>query len=81
MAESAKLRKGDTQVLLREVYGVPGEYRGGISKAIFENHVSNRRVEDPNLLAFVDELQVAGSKPTLIFAISTLGGRQERYAM
>ncbi|KAG6943629.1 hypothetical protein JG688_00017513 [Phytophthora aleatoria] len=37
-----------------------------ISKAIFENHVSNRRVEDPNLLTIVDELQEAGSKPKLI---------------
>ncbi|KAG4227274.1 hypothetical protein PC116_g24335 [Phytophthora cactorum] len=37
-----------------------------VSNAIFENHVSNRRVEDPNLLTIVDELQEAGSKPKLI---------------
>ncbi|KAG3150848.1 hypothetical protein PI126_g11290 [Phytophthora idaei] len=33
---------------------------------VYENHASNRRVEDPVLLAFVDELHAAGSKPKLI---------------
>lgn len=37
-----------------------------VSRATFESHVSNRRVEDPDILAFVDELQAAGSKPKLI---------------
>ncbi|POM71485.1 LOW QUALITY PROTEIN: ATP-binding cassette (ABC) Superfamily, partial [Phytophthora palmivora] len=36
------------------------------SKARFDNHASNRRVNDPSVLAFVDELQAAGSKPKLI---------------
>ncbi|KAG1686190.1 hypothetical protein DVH05_007072 [Phytophthora capsici] len=37
-----------------------------VSKTVFENHVSNRSMEDPNLLAFVFELQAADSKPNLI---------------
>ncbi|POM67060.1 Hypothetical protein PHPALM_17001 [Phytophthora palmivora] len=37
-----------------------------VSKARFDNHASNRRVDDPSVLAFVDELQAAGSKPKLI---------------
>ncbi|KAG2800860.1 hypothetical protein PC112_g20291 [Phytophthora cactorum] len=49
-----------------------------VSNAIFENHVSNRRVEDPNLLTIVDELQEAGSKPKLI--IQFLHKKTVRYA-
>ncbi|KAG4039139.1 hypothetical protein PC123_g25304 [Phytophthora cactorum] len=37
-----------------------------VSRAQYGNHASNRRVEDPVLLAFVDELHAAGSKPKLI---------------
>ncbi|OWY99247.1 ABC transporter [Phytophthora megakarya] len=37
-----------------------------VSKARFNNHASNRRVDDPSVVAFVDVLQAAGSKPNLI---------------
>ncbi|OWY92287.1 ABC transporter, partial [Phytophthora megakarya] len=37
-----------------------------VSKAAYQNHVSNRQVQDPTLLAFVDELQAAGANPKLM---------------
>eukprot|EP00644_Phytophthora_capsici_P007492 jgi/Phyca11/111841/e_gw1.21.270.1 len=37
-----------------------------VSKALYDNHSSNRRIENPTILAFVDELQAAGSKPKMI---------------
>ncbi|OWZ02190.1 ABC transporter, partial [Phytophthora megakarya] len=37
-----------------------------VSKATYQNHVSNRQVQDSTLLAFVDELQAAGAKPKLM---------------
>ncbi|OWZ17478.1 hypothetical protein PHMEG_0008582 [Phytophthora megakarya] len=47
-----------------------------ISKAIFANHVSNRRVDDPTILAFVDELQAAGSKTEADHAVSSEENRR-----
>ncbi|KAG6945906.1 hypothetical protein JG688_00016316 [Phytophthora aleatoria] len=45
------------------ITGFDVRHKHSVSKAVYENHVSNRRVENPNILAFVDELQAAGSKP------------------
>ncbi|RLN06601.1 hypothetical protein BBJ28_00002808 [Nothophytophthora sp. Chile5] len=42
------------------------EHNHRVAKAVYENHPAVRRVEDPVLLAFVDELQAAGSKPKRI---------------
>ncbi|KAF1780233.1 hypothetical protein GQ600_26159 [Phytophthora cactorum] len=51
---------------LVRVTGFDDVHKHQVFKTIFEKHVSNRRVENPNLLAFVDELQAAGSKPKWI---------------
>ncbi|ETK71347.1 hypothetical protein L915_21398, partial [Phytophthora nicotianae] len=48
------------------VTGFDGAHNHNVSKSTYKNHASNRRVEDPDVLAFVDELQAAGSKPKLI---------------
>ncbi|KAE8963071.1 hypothetical protein PF011_g29166, partial [Phytophthora fragariae] len=56
----------DTHAFMVRVTGFDVIHNHTVSKAVFENHVSNRRVEDPNILSFVDELQSAGSKPKLI---------------
>ncbi|KAG3090087.1 hypothetical protein PI124_g15864 [Phytophthora idaei] len=51
---------------LVRVTGFDDVHKHQVFKTIFEKLVSNRRVENPNLLAFVDELQAAGSKPKWI---------------
>ncbi|KAE8955731.1 hypothetical protein PR002_g31701 [Phytophthora rubi] len=48
------------------VTGFDVSHNHNVSKAIYENHASIRRVDDPAVLSFVDELQAAGSKPKLI---------------
>ncbi|ETM99555.1 hypothetical protein PPTG_18825 [Phytophthora nicotianae INRA-310] len=48
------------------VTGFDGAHNHNVSESTYKNHASNRRVEDPDVLAFVDELQAAGSKPKLI---------------
>ncbi|KAE9223435.1 hypothetical protein PF002_g14966 [Phytophthora fragariae] len=48
------------------VTGFDVSHNHNVSKEIYENHASIRRVDDPAVLSFVDELQAAGSKPKLI---------------
>ncbi|KAE9159456.1 hypothetical protein PF005_g32034 [Phytophthora fragariae] len=48
------------------VTGFDVSHNHNVSKAIYKNHASIRRVDDPAVLSFVDELQAAGSKPKLI---------------
>ncbi|ETI31576.1 hypothetical protein F443_21487 [Phytophthora nicotianae P1569] len=49
-----------------QVTGFDVAHNHNVSESTYNNHASNRRVEDPDVLAFVDELQAAGSKPKLI---------------
>jgi hypothetical protein len=56
----------DNHGFMVRVTGFDVSHNHNVSKAVFENHVSNRRVEDPSILSFVEELQAAGSKPKLI---------------
>ncbi|OWZ17325.1 ABC transporter [Phytophthora megakarya] len=49
-----------------------------ISTATVDNHASNRRVDDPSVLAFVDQLQAAGSKSKLIMQYETGASHEER---
>ncbi|KAG3078674.1 hypothetical protein PC121_g7196 [Phytophthora cactorum] len=47
------------------ITGFDVRHNHSVSKAVYANHVSNRRVKNPSILAFVDELQAARSKPKL----------------
>lgn len=49
-----------------QITGFDVKHNHNVSKAVYENYVSNRRVEDPSILAFADELRAAGSKPKLV---------------
>ncbi|ETP01387.1 hypothetical protein F441_21373 [Phytophthora nicotianae CJ01A1] len=58
-------KEGVDKFMVR-VTGFDVAHNHNVSKSTYNNHASNRRVEDPDVLAFVDELQAAGSKPKLI---------------
>ncbi|ETN15980.1 hypothetical protein PPTG_21845 [Phytophthora nicotianae INRA-310] len=63
------------------VTGFDVAHNHNVSKSTYNNHASNRRVEDPDVLAFVDELQAAGSKPKLIMQYLPKKPRMLRYGM
>lgn len=56
----------DVKAFMVRVTGFSLSHNHSVPKATYENHASNHRVPDPNVLAFVDELQAAGSKPIRI---------------
>ncbi|RLN32094.1 hypothetical protein BBJ28_00016959 [Nothophytophthora sp. Chile5] len=57
--------EGDKKFMVR-VTDFDVEHNHRVAKAVYVNHPAVRRVEDPVLLAFVDALQAAGSKPKRI---------------
>lgn len=56
----------DKQKFMVRVTGYSISHNHRVDRAVYENHSSVRRVEDPMLLAFVDVLQASGSKPKRI---------------
>ncbi|KAG3117635.1 hypothetical protein PI125_g3645 [Phytophthora idaei] len=51
------------------VTGSSTSHKHRVDRAVYENHPSVRRVEDPVLLAFVDVMQSSGSKPKRIMRL------------
>ncbi|KAE8954910.1 hypothetical protein PF011_g31945 [Phytophthora fragariae] len=56
----------DKQQFMIRTTGYSTDHNHRVDAAAYDNHPSTRRVDDPVLLAFVDVLQSAGSKPKRI---------------
>jgi hypothetical protein len=58
--------KDDAQAFMVRITGYSTDHNHRVDAAAYDNHPATRRVEVPVLLAFVDVLQSAGSKPKRI---------------